>query len=149
MQQYFLMRSVDRVSQVFRALWCHVRRVSAEISPRPYQQLRALMAIRDEDIHTQAALAERLLIDPPAASRLVDRLVEDGLVERCAGADRRCVRLAVTRAADDEIALAEQILDQVEADMLRHLTAAEARTLRTLLAKVGDGLSASTDDPDA
>jgi MarR family transcriptional regulator for hemolysin len=140
-------RMVEQVAQVYRGLRSLTRRHSAEISPRPFVQLRALATVRDEAIGTQAALAERMAIDAPAASRLVDRLVEDGLLTRCVGADRRCVRLAVTGAADREIAQAEQVLDQVEAELLRHLTAAEARTLAALLGKLAAGLEQAEPPP--
>ena len=84
-------------------------------------------------MRSPAAVAVVLLA---AASRLVDRLVADGLLERCSGPDRRCVKLVTTRAADREIALAHKLLDRVEAELLGRLTPAEAKTFRKLLAKL-------------
>jgi len=60
-------------------------------------QLLALRVIDRGEVQAQSALAERLTVDPPAVSRLVERLAEDGLLKRCPGEDRRCVRLEVTK----------------------------------------------------
>ena len=50
-----------------RAIVLHV----AERSDRPIPQLMALRVIASSEVQTQAELAERLLIDAPAASRMV------------------------------------------------------------------------------
>jgi DNA-binding MarR family transcriptional regulator len=47
-------------------------------------------------------LHRHVLLSQPALSRMIDRLVERGLVERCPDpADRRGVRLALTQAGRD------------------------------------------------
>ncbi|GAA1294558.1 MarR family winged helix-turn-helix transcriptional regulator [Pseudonocardia aurantiaca] len=52
-----------------------------------------------EGVLTQRALVDRLHLDRSSVSRLVDRLVARGWVERVGGAeDRRTVRLAATPA---------------------------------------------------
>ncbi len=120
------------------------RRLSGRTS-RPFTQLLALKVIGRDGVHGQTALAERLSIDAPAASRLVDRLVEDGLVKRCAGENRRCVRLEVTEAARPGIeALQEEAL-WAEEEAGRHLTADELRELKRLLDKLQAGLTQSHD----
>src|SRR5690349_12666401 len=101
------MTVIEQVAYAHRAAERVVRRRIALRTSRPFLQLRALRALRGEEIHTQAALAERLRIDPPAASRLVDRLVADGLVTRKEGADRRCVCLTLTPDADAEVAIVD------------------------------------------
>jgi DNA-binding MarR family transcriptional regulator len=63
------------------------------------QQLRAIYALRDEEIATVGRLAELFGIGLPAASILADRLVRAGYVERNEDpADRRRVQLTLTRA---------------------------------------------------
>lgn len=58
-----------------------------------YSLAKADRPVRITDLH------RRVLLSQPALSRLVDRLVERGLVERCEDAgDRRVVRLALTEA---------------------------------------------------
>lgn len=68
-----------------------------EVSMKEYDVLYALTKadgpVRLTDLH------RRVLLSQPALSRMVDRLVERGLVERCEDAgDRRVVRLALTDA---------------------------------------------------
>jgi DNA-binding MarR family transcriptional regulator len=68
-----------------------------EVSMKEYDVLYSLTKtegpVRLTDLHS------RVLLSQPALSRMVDRLVERGLVERCEDAgDRRVVRLALTDA---------------------------------------------------
>ena len=79
-------------------------------------------------------------MDAPAVSRLVDRLVEDGLMKRCAGEDRRCVRLEVTDAGRKEVSVYHAELERLEGDLRKHLTVQEMKTLRQLLEKVHAGV---------
>lgn len=120
------------------------RRLSKR-TERPLMQLLALKVIDRGEVHSQAALAERLLVDPPAVSRLVDRLVKDGLMKRCAGQDRRCVRLEVTAEGHQEVAVYHAELERLEAEVRKYLTAQEAKTLRLLLTKLQTGLQQSSD----
>ena len=117
----------------------------ARVTDHSFLQLRALKAIVREGIHTQVALGERLLIDASAVSRLVDRLANEGLLERCAGEDRRCVRLALTKRGLAEVAILSTGHEWLDAEARKHLTDAEATTLRTLLEKLQTGLA--TADP--
>ncbi len=116
------------------------RRLTAR-TRRSLHQLVALKVIALRGVHTQAQLAEQLLIDAPAASRLVDRLQEDGLVTREAGADRRCVRLQVTNACWPEVEVLEDEVRRVDEEVARHLTAEEMNELKRLLDKVHVALS--------
>lgn len=118
------------------------RRLSRRTS-RPFLQLLALKAIGVEGIRGQTALAERLSVDAPAASRLVDRLVEDGLVKRNTGEDRRCVKLDVTEAAQPELEILREETLRMEDEASRHLTAEEMRELKRLLEKLQTGLTQS------
>ena len=69
----------------------------SDVSMKEYDVLYALTKsadpVRLTDLH------RRVLLSQPALSRMVDRLVERGLVERCADTgDRRVVRLTLTDA---------------------------------------------------
>ncbi|WP_257446562.1 MarR family winged helix-turn-helix transcriptional regulator [Archangium lipolyticum] len=110
------------------------RRVSGR-TRRPFQQLVALKVIQ-EGVRTQAALAERLLMDAPAVSRMVDRLEEEGLVKRCAGEDRRCVRLEVTEASHADISVLREAGHWLDEEASQHLTSAEMQELKRLLEKL-------------
>ncbi|HEY0095017.1 MAG TPA: MarR family transcriptional regulator, partial [Archangium sp.] len=92
---------------------------------RPFTQLLAVKFIAMRGARTQAELAERLLVDAPAVSRMVDRLEEEGLVKRCAGEDRRCVRLQATEASLPELGLLEEASQWLDEEATRCLTASE------------------------
>jgi DNA-binding MarR family transcriptional regulator len=141
----------EQVASVRRTLHRLITRRLAERTRRPFQQLLALKAIASEGVRTQAALAERLLVDAPAVSRLVDRLEEEGLVKRGAGEDRRCVRLEVTEASQGDLEVLRQELQEMEAEVSRHLSAEEMRELRRLLEKLQGALIQSQEGahPDA
>ncbi|MFB1483719.1 MarR family winged helix-turn-helix transcriptional regulator [Corallococcus sp. RDP092CA] len=103
-------------------------------------QLLVLKNIGVRGIHSQALIAERLLIDAPAVSRLVDRLEEDGLVERHAGENRRCVRLEITEAGRREFQALEVAAQWVDAQAREFLPPPEAEELSRLLDKLQAGL---------
>ncbi len=117
-----------------------VRRL-ARASERPYFQLRALRAVAVEGIENQVGLAERLIIDAPAVSRMVARLEKDGLLTRREGDDRRSVRLAVTDAAAPELEAMAAGLAWLDGELRRHLSLEEQATLQRLLEKVERGMA--------
>jgi DNA-binding MarR family transcriptional regulator len=71
-----------------------------DVSMKEYDVLYALS--KSEDPVRLTDLHRRVLLSQPALSRMVDRLVERGLVERCEEPrDRRVVRLTLTDAGRD------------------------------------------------
>jgi DNA-binding MarR family transcriptional regulator len=122
---------------VYRLL---TRRLSGK-TRRPLTQLLAVKFIDVRGVRTQAELAERLLVDAPAVSRLVDRLEEEGLVKRCAGEDRRCVKLQATDAGRAEVEVLEDASRWLDEESARCLTEAEMAELRRLLEKLQAGLT--------
>ena len=117
-----------------------VRRLSLE-SDRPLQQLLALRSIARKEVHTQAELSVRLLIDAPAASRLVGQLEADGLLKRVKGRDRREVRLKVTAAASGEIKAIQVGLSWLDAQLLGLLGAAGFKATMRSMVKMQAGLA--------
>ncbi|WP_242588495.1 MarR family winged helix-turn-helix transcriptional regulator [Corallococcus macrosporus] len=103
-------------------------------------QLLVLKNIGLHGIHSQSAIAERLLIDAPAVSRLVDRLEEDGLVERRAGENRRCVRLEITDAGRQELQALERAAEWLDVQAREYLSPPEVEVLSRLLDKLQTGL---------
>lgn len=77
---------------------------AAHAAGLPAQQHQALLAIKGYPrgkAMTVGALAEQLLITPHAATELVGRLVDAGLISRSKDAsDRRRLKLALTRKAE-------------------------------------------------
>lgn len=138
------MTVAEQVSSLRRTL----RRLLAERlkaqTDRPFMQLLALKVIAD-GVGSQVALAERLSVDAPAASRLVDRLEEDGLVVRCAGENRRCVKLELAEKGQGELELVNAGLRWMDGELRNHLTGAEVKELKRLLAKLQDGLTKAQD----
>src|SRR3954470_22278038 len=99
------MTLAEQVASVRRTIHRLLTRRLSRRTDRPFMQMLALKSIDRGEVKSQAALAERLLAGAAAVSRLVERLVEDGLLERSAGEDRRCVRLGVTKAGRKEVAI--------------------------------------------
>jgi DNA-binding MarR family transcriptional regulator len=85
---------------------------------------------------TQDALARALGLTQSGATRLVDRLVSQGLIRRDPGPNRRTVALSTTRAGRVAAIAGLQAREQACADLLDPLTVAERRTLSRLLDKV-------------
>lgn len=131
----------EQVGSLRRTLHRLVGRRLSGRTRRPFTQLLAMKFIARLGVRTQAELAERLLMDAPGVSRLVDRLEEEGLVKRCAGEDRRCVRLEVTEASREDLAILDEADQWVQAEANKYLTAAEMRELMRLLGKLQAGLT--------
>jgi DNA-binding MarR family transcriptional regulator len=82
------------------------------------------------------AIAEMTGNEPPAASRIVDRMVAAGLVLRAQDPDdRRAVTIGLAEKGESLRHL-ERIYEQVNAVLLANLSEAECATLSVLLAKV-------------
>jgi DNA-binding MarR family transcriptional regulator len=107
-----------------------------EASMREYDVLYTLSKCRDPV--NMRELNRHVLLSQPALSRLVDRLAERGLVERCADpADGRGVRLSLTEAGR---AMQRQIGRQHARGVARAMTAgldpAELKQLQTICLKL-------------
>ncbi|MBN9686526.1 MarR family transcriptional regulator [Corallococcus sp. NCSPR001] len=134
------MTIAEQVASTRRAVVRLLTQKVGEQTDRPLMQLLVLKNIGIYGIHSQAQIAERLLIDAPAVSRLVDRLEEDGLVERRAGENRRCVRLEITEAGHREFQALELAAQYVDAQARAFLAPPEAEELSRLLDKLQTGL---------
>lgn len=113
-----------------------------EQTSRPLMQLLTLKIVAHGGC-SQSHVAERLVVDPPAVSRLVDRLEEDGLVTRQAGENRRCVRLEITPAGLEELEVLRATLRELDEEVSQHLTGAEMAELKRLLEKLQGALGPS------
>jgi DNA-binding MarR family transcriptional regulator len=140
-QPLYPMTLPDQLAAIRRTMHRLLTRRLSVRTRRPFQQLLALRAIATGEVHTQAALAERLLVDAPAVSRLVDRLEGEGLVKRATGEDRRCVRLEVTEACKTDLEVTRQEIEAMEADFGRFLSADELRELSRMLEKLQAGMT--------
>ncbi|HYO67806.1 MAG TPA: MarR family transcriptional regulator [Archangium sp.] len=132
------MTLAEQIGTLRRTLYRLLTRRLSGKTRRPLTQLLAVKFIAVRGVRTQAELAERLLVDAPAVSRLVDRLEEEGLVQRCAGEDRRCVKLQATDAGRAELEALEEATQSLDEDAARFLTEAELAELKRLLEKLQD-----------
>jgi DNA-binding MarR family transcriptional regulator len=137
----------EQVGSLRRTLHRALVRHLAERTRRPLPQLLALRTISRREVETQVELAERLLIDAPAASRLVALLEKQKLLKRNVGEDRRCVCLEVLPAAKPEIKVIDEGLAWLESQVERHLTKHELETSKVVLAKLQRLMSAPHGTP--
>lgn len=135
------MTLAEQVGTLRRTLFRLLTRRLSGKTRRPLTQLLAVKFVAVSGVRTQAELAERLLVDAPAVSRLVDRLEEDELMKRCAGEDRRCVKLQATDAGRAELGVLEDASRWLDEESARCLTASEMAELKRLLEKLQTGLA--------
>lgn len=95
---------------------------------------RVLASLYDRDGLTVGALADIVLLKQPTLSKAIDRMIKDGLVARQpSDGDRRQVRVTITPKGRALVCdLIGQALDH-EKDILTGYSAAETRTLKTML----------------
>jgi DNA-binding MarR family transcriptional regulator len=105
-----------------------------QITLRQFNVLRILRGQFPTPV-TNNLIKSRMLNNTPDISRLIDRLVIKGLVDRCkSNADKRAVNLLITEAGLN-------VLEELEQDMLlndilpNHLSEAECLQLNELLDK--------------
>ena len=95
---------------------------------------RVLETLDSDEHFTMGELAEIVLMNPPTLTKLVDRMVANGLVHRqLAPEDHRRVRLVLTDAG---LELVEKVRRQVEvqnADILKQLGEENARIVQEAL----------------
>ena len=110
-------------------------------------QVKTLMMLAGKSDQTVSQLAERLGSGKPAASILIDRLVQLGLVQRTEDAnDRRRTLVALTDAGSDLVArLRQGNLDQM-VEWLQAMAPADLAALRRGLEALAAIAAASVDD---
>lgn len=120
-----------RLEAASRALQALSSRASAELpGGLSLTQLRALAATESAQACSLSMLAEDLGISVSTASRLVDRLVAAGVIDRrTSEINRREVTLRVTSSGRRLLRHHQSNRIEIFADLLRALTAREARAL--------------------
>ena len=122
-------------------------RVSHVLSGEFHQQLRqrsigvpvwrVLASLSGSGGETVTGLAEVCLLQQPTMTKLLDRMVRDGLVTRSQDArDRRVVRVALTPQGETLAAELITAARQHESNVLTRFPEMEAMDLRTLLRSV-------------
>ena len=108
-----------------------------------------LWRLKTGQARTSQEIACEVDIDAGAMTRLLDRLVAKGLIERSRSAsDRRVVNLALTPAGEAVVALIPQVLADLNNAYLQGFTQAEWHQLQNLLQRMlanGQSLPAGTE----
>ncbi len=114
-----------------------------DLSAATYNVLRILRGAWAAGLeHGRACheIGEHMVAQVPDVTRLVDRLVDAGFVERTrCEKDRRVVYVRITKAGLDLLARIDRPLLDLHAAQLGHLTQAEIAGLCGLLARVREG----------
>jgi len=100
---------------------------------------RVMEILENDSDLTMGDLAEVVLMNPPTLTKLVDRMVSDGIVHRrIANKDQRQVNLVLAELGRKRIAqIREQV--QIEDDeIFEKIGREKAELLKSLLAEIGD-----------
>jgi len=110
------------------------------LTPTQYNALRILRGAVPEGL-CRNEVRDRLVARVPDATRLLDRLVDVGLVVRAReGEDQRFVRARITPAGLDLLGALDGVLSDLHDRQLGHLGERKLRTLIELLAEARERL---------
>ncbi|MBL6455435.1 MarR family transcriptional regulator [Belnapia sp. T6] len=128
---YLLARASHRVAEEFHA---QLRRRGV-----PVPVWRVLSGLLGSSSETVTGLAEICLLQQPTMTKLLDRMVRDGLVTRTQDArDRRVVRVALTERGQTMAETLAEAARQHEAEVLSRHPEAEAAAIKGLLRAILD-----------
>lgn len=132
----------ETVIEILRAAGRVRRRVTQFISPHglTLSQYNALRILRGApEGLTTMEVRDRLIERSPGITRIIDGLLKKGLVRRDSyPGDRRSVLCVITKAGLELLGVLDGPIDQTDRELLKELTAAEAKQLAELLSRVGD-----------
>lgn len=148
-ERYHLAESVGH--QVF----CLMNLMRREIEQRMAEhgltdsQWKPLWLIKTGIADTSFEMARQLNMDAGAVTRMVDRVVVKGLVERVrSDSDRRVVHLRLTAAGETAVAEVPHVLAAVNNDFLRGFSESEWKQLQKLLSRMGaNGMTLAAREP--
>ena len=134
------MLGLMRTSRAIEASWLSYLKRTEGISISQYNILRILRGARPDSVKS-SEIADRMIYRDPDVTRLVDRMVEQGLVQRERdGDDRRVVLVAITDAG---LALLERLegpVSQYISSVMAGLGPQKLRELCALLDQLRAGI---------
>jgi MarR family 2-MHQ and catechol resistance regulon transcriptional repressor len=139
-------RALDIFIKLMRthdALSAHLRAIMAgfKLQPNQFGILETLYHLGPMQQHE---LAAKLLQTPGNITRILDKLEQEGLVERGSEpGDRRCHRIALTKAGNKRISTVFPRFAAAIRKLFQELTAEEQTQLNDLLRKTGKSLAYS------
>lgn len=105
---------------------------------------RIMEAIDSEQTITMGRLAELVLLAPPTLTKIVDRMVADGLVQRqISASDHRRVHLVLSALGEHKRDRVRRFAHEQEAALLHSLGPENARLLHDALASLAERNSRS------
>ncbi len=109
-----------------------------------------LFRLRQQEGLSQVDLADVLELQPISLVRLLDRLVEHGLLERRPDPkDRRANRLFLTRAGRQLVDDLDSLRDAIATDVLQDISAAAIETSLETLQDIKDRIKSLAEPPDS
>ena len=103
---------------------------------------QVLWQLAREEGLKQAELAEAMDVAPISLARQLDKLEEEGLVERRRDAsDRRCFRIYKTPAAEPALELLRELAEETRAEALAGFSVKELELLHSLLMRLRTNLA--------
>ncbi len=104
-------------------------------------QDQIMLALGQAGTMTPGQLASLIGVQPPTVSKTINRLQEQGFVERNAsGADARRSEISLTDAGEKALVAIEKAVGRTEKQALSGLTKKDKRKLKKLLARVETNL---------
>lgn len=112
--------------------------------------LATYLVLRHVEMHpgmTQRELAHRLGIEGPTLTHHLDRLADEGLVERVRGVfDRRTSSTVLTAAGESHVRRAAKVADRVNTELRSLFSPGELETFEACLQRLADHYTRSDDD---
>jgi len=135
-----LVINLMRTTRAVEESWIKYLKRSEGISQSQYNILRILRGARPKAVKI-SEIADRMITRDPDVTRLVDRLIKQGLVSRERDDDdRRVVRVEITGAGLAMLSRLDEPAGEYTVGAMAGLKPQELRTLDTLLNEVRAGI---------
>jgi DNA-binding MarR family transcriptional regulator len=126
--------------QICRAHRNKAQELLSRIDLYPGQEF-LLLNLWPKDGLTHTEVAENLCVQPATVTRMLDRLVKTGLVQRRTDADdQRVSRVYLTETGQELLQPIEQVWQELEEVSFANLTLEERLLLRRILLQVNENL---------
>jgi DNA-binding MarR family transcriptional regulator len=138
----FGVAAIADTQQRFSTAWEHffrtTRRLRAKAGRFPGEltlpQYHLLEALREQPELPVGTLADRAGVAPPTATRMLDGLARDGIVERHhSETDRRCVLIRLTAAGEQAVETAHDVIEAWRRQVFESLEPEEREPAARLL----------------
>ena len=135
-----LVINLMRTTRAIEESWVQYLKRSEGISQSQYNILRILRGARPKAVKI-SEIADRMITRDPDVTRLVDRLIKQGLAQRERDSDdRRVVLVEITGAGSALLARLDEPAGEYTEGAMAGLKPQELRTLDTLLNEVRAGI---------